>query len=135
MHFLQSFLTIFVVDTWASYSTLTYRSEVPTSISWSPDSSLFAVAMGAYAVLVDAVSASVRQSLTSPSCTKVQSVRFIGADGCHMLAAGENILVLWDLINMEGLISKYLCRHCYIDFRLYKQFLGNTDCKTRYTKS
>jgi WD40 repeat protein len=109
MHWHQvSFLTVSVVDTWASYSTLTYRSEVPTSISWSPDSSLFAVAMGAYVVLFDAVSASVRQSLTSPSCTKVQSVRFIGAGGCHLLAVGENMLVLWDLINMEGSTSYYL---------------------------
>lgn len=111
------FLTAFVVDTWASYSTLTYRSEFPTSISWSPDSSLFAVAMGAYVVVFDAVSASVRQSLTSPSCSKVHSVRFIGANGCYLLAAGENMLVLWDLINMEGMIFGYLLHYeCSIDF-------------------
>ncbi|KAF8973504.1 WD40-repeat-containing domain protein [Flammula alnicola] len=85
--------------TWVSFATLTYRSEIPTSISWSPDASLFAVSVGPHIAVYDAAVGSLCQTLTSPNNHKIHSVHFIGTNGRHLLASGLNTLVMWDLID------------------------------------
>ncbi|KAF9486317.1 WD40 repeat-like protein [Pholiota conissans] len=84
---------------WVSSMTITYRSEIPSSLSWSPDASLFAVAVGPYLAVYDAASGTLLQSLTSPSSQKSKFVHFIGSDGQYLLSTCSNSLIMWDLIN------------------------------------
>jgi NET1-associated nuclear protein 1 (U3 small nucleolar RNA-associated protein 17) len=82
--------------------TMTHRSEIPSSVSWSPDASLFTVAVGPYVAIYDAMSGSLLQTLTSPSSQKSKFVHFIGSEGRYLLATCTNSLVMWDLIDNSG---------------------------------
>ncbi|KAF8203796.1 WD40-repeat-containing domain protein [Pholiota molesta] len=86
-------------DAWVSSMTMTHRSEIPSSVSWSPDASLFTVAVGPYVAIYDAMSGSLLQTLTSPSSQKSKFVHFIGSEGRYLLATCTNSLVMWDLID------------------------------------
>lgn len=94
---------LYHLDTWMSYATLTFRSETPTSISWSPDSSLFAVSVGPCVAIYHAQTSSLCQTLTSPNGRTNNSSHFIGGGGRFLLASGSESLVLWDLIDSRGM--------------------------------
>jgi NET1-associated nuclear protein 1 (U3 small nucleolar RNA-associated protein 17) len=92
-----------ILDTWMSYATLTFRSETPTSVSWSPDSSLFAVSVGPCVAIYHAQTSFLCQMLTSPNGRTNNSSHFIGGDGRFLLASGSEFLVLWDLVDNRGM--------------------------------
>ncbi|KDR85477.1 hypothetical protein GALMADRAFT_234368 [Galerina marginata CBS 339.88] len=85
-------------DSWVLHATLNFRSEIPGCVSWSPDGSLFAVAVGPYIAIYTPASRSLLQTLTAPENRNIRFVHFIGADGRYLLATGANTLVMWDLI-------------------------------------
>ena len=86
-----------------SYATLTFRSETPTSISWSTDSSLFAVSVGPCVAIYHTQTSSLCQTLTSPDGRTNNSSHFIGGGGRFLLASGSESLVLWDLVDSRGM--------------------------------
>lgn len=88
---------------WVSSSTFTFRSEKPRSLSWSPDASIFAVAVGAHVAVYDPIAGCLRQTLTSPECQVTEHAHFIGATGRHLVAAGAKSITLWDLIKSQGM--------------------------------
>jgi len=92
-----------ILETWVSYATLTFRSETPTSISWSPDSSLFAVSVGRCVAIYQAQTSSLCQTLTSPDGRVNNSSHFIGGGGRYLLASASESLVLWDLVDSRGM--------------------------------
>ncbi|KAF9567008.1 WD40 repeat-like protein [Agrocybe pediades] len=85
-------------DVWVQRATLTFRSEIPVSITWSPDASLFAVSVGSQVALYDTLSRSLRLTLTSSECQKIQSAHFVGTDGRYLLAVSPKSLAMWDII-------------------------------------
>lgn len=90
-------------DVWVSSSTFAFRSEKPRSLSWSPDASIFAVAVGPHVAVYDPITGCLRQTLTSPECQTTEHAIFIGARGRHLVAAGAKNIVLWDLIKSQGM--------------------------------
>ncbi|CAA7265897.1 unnamed protein product [Cyclocybe aegerita] len=88
-------------DIWVCHTTLAFRSERPRSVSWSPDASLFSVAVGPHIALYDPVTGSLRHTLTAPQSQTMLSGQFIGRSGRHLLACGTNSLIMWDLIDNE----------------------------------
>ncbi|KAF8167608.1 quinon protein alcohol dehydrogenase-like superfamily [Crassisporium funariophilum] len=92
-----------VNNVWTSSATLSFRSEIPRSISWSPDASLFAVAVGPHIAIFDPITGSLRQTLTSSESLENHSAHFIGNSGRHLLAVGAKCLVLWDLVKSHCL--------------------------------
>lgn len=93
-----------VIGIWVSYATLRFRSEIPKSVSWSPDSSLIAVAVGPYVTLYDPSTKLLRSSLTFPEGHSIQGVHFIGHLGRHLLASTARSLIMWDLVIGRGII-------------------------------
>ena len=88
---------------WVPSSTFTFRSEKPRSLSWSPDASIFAVAVGPHVAVYDPIASCLRQTLTSPECQATEHTHFIGASGRHLVAAGAKTIILWDLIKSQGM--------------------------------
>ena len=104
-----------ITGIWVSYATLSFRSETPRSLSWSPDSSLFSVAVGPHVALYDPFTKLLRSSLTVPDGQAVQDVHFIGDTGRHLLASTARTLILWDLVLGRGIFpslffSSLLCQ-------------------------
>ncbi|KAF9535678.1 WD40-repeat-containing domain protein [Crepidotus variabilis] len=88
---------------WTSHATLNFRQDIPGSVSWAPDSSLFAVAVGPHIALYDPFTKMLRRTLTVPDCQKIQFVHFIGRQGRHLLATSLKNFIMWDLI--DGCVS------------------------------
>ncbi|KAF8999080.1 WD40 repeat-like protein [Cyathus striatus] len=86
-------------DFWVLRSVFNFRSEIPRSISWSPDGSLLAIALGPTTVLYDPIMSTLRLSLSSAECRDTKTVHFIGSAGRFLLSVGKRILVLWDLLS------------------------------------
>ena len=97
-------LTFFLSSVvWAPSSTFAFHSEKPGTLSWSPDASIFAVAVGPHVAVYDPIASCLRQTLTSPECQAAEHAHFIGASGRHLVAAGAKIIILWDLIKSQGM--------------------------------
>ncbi|KAF8807853.1 WD40 repeat-like protein [Phlegmacium glaucopus] len=90
-------------NVWVSSSTFAFRSERPGSLSWSPDASIFAVAVGPHVAVYDPIAGCLRQTLTSPECQATEHAHFVGASGRHFVTAGAKTIVLWDLIKSQVL--------------------------------
>ncbi|KAL6310151.1 WD40 repeat-like protein [Sparassis latifolia] len=86
---------------WVTRSTFRFRSETPTDVSWSPDSSLFAVSLGPHVALYDSSSNALHAVLTCPECKQVTSARFLDAGGRYVAAMGDRDLMLWDLVQQK----------------------------------
>ena len=99
-----------------SSSTFAFRSEKPRSLSWSPDASIFAVAVGPHVAVYDPIAGCLRQTLTSPECQATEHAHFIGATGRHLVAAGAKAITLWDLIKSQGMF-------CHIQNSTWLTFL------------
>ena len=81
----------------SSRSRLTFKQEIPWSISWSPDGSLLAVGFGTYVAIYDPPSnALIRTFSTSELRGPVRSVHFLGHEGRFLAVAGRSDVVLWD---------------------------------------
>ena len=101
---------------WVSSSTFAFRSEKPRSLSWSPDASIFAVAVGPHVAVYDPIAGCLRQTLTSPECQAAEHAHFIGASGRHLVAAGVKSITLWDLIKSQGNVPPYPKFHHCLNF-------------------
>ncbi|KAF8506780.1 WD40 repeat-like protein [Russula emetica] len=87
---------------WVARSRLTFKREIPWSISWSPDGSLLAVGFGAYVAIYDPPSnALIRTFTTSELRGPVRSVHFLGHEGRFLAVAGRSDVVLWDLVTQK----------------------------------
>ncbi|KZT75043.1 hypothetical protein DAEQUDRAFT_753684 [Daedalea quercina L-15889] len=84
---------------WVARSTMRYRSEVPTHVSWSADGSLFAVSVGPHVALYDGNTNSLHQVLTCSDCKHATSAHFVGTSGRHIAVVGHNDVMLWDLLS------------------------------------
>ncbi|KAA1467968.1 WD40 repeat-like protein [Dentipellis sp. KUC8613] len=84
---------------WVARSSLKFREEVPRHVSWSPDGSLLAVALGPYIVLYEPASNTLVQTLTTPECNQLSSVHFIGTAGRYLAAVSLFDIFLWDLVS------------------------------------
>ncbi|KZT02424.1 WD40 repeat-like protein [Laetiporus sulphureus 93-53] len=87
-----------IEEFWVARSTLRFRSEIPRHVSWSPDGSLFAVAMGTHICLYDEVTNSLEQVVTCTECGQISSAHFIGPNGRYIAAVGPRDLMLWDVV-------------------------------------
>jgi len=81
---------------------VSFRTEIPRSVSWSPDSSVFAVAVGSQVALYDATTGTLRQTLNVTGDRNIKTVTFIGSIGRDLLVAGHDYLVMWDVISNTG---------------------------------
>ncbi|KAI9512508.1 WD40 repeat-like protein [Russula earlei] len=81
---------------WVARSRLTFKREIPWSISWSPDSSLLAVGFGAYTTIFDPI-----LSLLRSSVVESIQVHFLGRDGRFLAVNGLSDVVLWDLVTQK----------------------------------
>ncbi|KAF8899035.1 WD40 repeat-like protein [Infundibulicybe gibba] len=86
---------------WTAKTAHTFRSELPTVATWSPDGSLLAVSIGPYITLYETASDSLLQTLTHPGCKNSTSLHFVGAGGRYLTATGKSTLFLWDLISQS----------------------------------
>jgi NET1-associated nuclear protein 1 (U3 small nucleolar RNA-associated protein 17) len=94
---------------WVARSRLTFKREIPWSISWSPDGSLLAVGFGTYVAIYDPPSnALIRTFATSELRGPVRSVHFLGHEGRFLAVAGRSDVVLWDLVTQKGKLYMYL---------------------------
>lgn len=91
------------LEIWACQATLSFRSEIPRAVSWAPDSSLFAVSVGSHVAIYDPVTASLRQTLTAPYNQTMCSAHFIGPLGRYVVASAQSSIILWDLIDSQGM--------------------------------
>lgn len=88
---------------WVARSRLTFKREIPWSISWSPDGSLLAVGFGAYVAIYDPPSnALIRTFTTAELRGPIRSVHFLGHEGRFLAVAGRSDVVLWDLVTQKG---------------------------------
>ncbi|KAJ3787132.1 WD40-repeat-containing domain protein [Lentinula aff. detonsa] len=83
---------------WVARSSVSFRNEIPSHVSWSPDGSLLAVTLGAYVSLYDALTNIHRTTFTSPECSCVYTAHFIG-QGRFLAVQGKLELVLWDTVS------------------------------------
>ncbi|KAI0278152.1 WD40-repeat-containing domain protein [Russula aff. rugulosa BPL654] len=87
---------------WVARSRLTFKREIPWSISWSPDGSLLAVGFGAYVAIYDPPSNALIRTFTSSELRgPVRSVHFLGHEGRFLAVAGRSDVVLWDLVTQK----------------------------------
>lgn len=88
---------------WVARSSLSFKREIPWTISWTPDGSLLAVGFGAYVAIYDPPSnALIRTFSASELRGRVRSVHFLGSDGRFLALAGRSDVVLWDLVTEKG---------------------------------
>lgn len=84
-------------------SSLTFKREIPWSISWSPDGSLLVVAFGTYVAIYDPSSNALIQAFTASELRgRIRSVSFLGDEGRFLAVAGHSDVVLWDLVKQKG---------------------------------
>ena len=94
---------IFRIVFWVARSSLSFKREIPWTVSWSPDGSLLAAAFGAYVAIYDPPSnALIRAFTTSELRGPVRSVHFLGREGRFLAVAGRTDVVLWDLVTQRG---------------------------------
>ncbi len=94
---------------WVARSRLTFKREIPWSISWSPDGSLLAVGFGAHVAIYDPPSnALIRTFAASELRGPVRSVHFLGHEGRFLAVTGRSDVVLWDLVTQKGKLYMYL---------------------------
>ena len=95
-------LTAFTVF-WVARSSLTFKREIPWSITWSPDGSLLAVAFGTYVAIYDPSSNALIRAFTASELRgRIRSISFLGDDGRFLVVAGLSDVVLWDLVKQKG---------------------------------
>ncbi|KAF9270627.1 WD40 repeat-like protein [Marasmius fiardii PR-910] len=83
---------------WISRSSLTFRLEVPSSVSWSPDGTLLAVCLEKQVLVYDPSTNVLRCTFTSPESTAAKSAHFLGR-GRYLAVIGSNELVVWDVVS------------------------------------
>ncbi|KAI0652052.1 WD40 repeat-like protein [Trametes meyenii] len=88
-----------VEEFWVARSTLRFRDETPSDVSWSPDGSLLAVSVGSHVAIYDPDTNALCQVFTSPECTTVRSAQFVGSSGRYMVVSGLRDVLLWDLVS------------------------------------
>ncbi|KAG7099626.1 hypothetical protein E1B28_001454 [Marasmius oreades] len=82
---------------WISRSSLTFRSKVPSSVTWSPDGTLLAVCLENQVSVYDPYTSVLRCTLTSPEFTAAKSAHYLGR-GRYLAVIGSNELVIWDIV-------------------------------------
>jgi NET1-associated nuclear protein 1 (U3 small nucleolar RNA-associated protein 17) len=94
---------------WVARSSVTFKREIPWSISWSPDGSLFAVGFGSYVAIYDPPSnALIRAFVASELRGRIRSIQFLGSEGRFLAVSGRDDVVLWDLVAQKGKCHTYL---------------------------
>lgn len=81
---------------------MSFRSEIPSDTTWSPDGSILAVSLQRQIALYDPQSSRVIDFLTTSEIRTTESVKFLGRSGRYLLVHGRNHAVLWDLITRSG---------------------------------
>lgn len=94
---------------WVARSSVTFKREIPWTVSWSPDGSLLAVGFGACVAIYDPPSnALIRAVVTSELPGRIRFVQFLGSEGRFLVVAGRSDVVLWDLVTQKGKLYTYL---------------------------
>ncbi|KAI0719988.1 WD40 repeat-like protein [Cerioporus squamosus] len=87
-----------VEEFWVARSTLRFRTEIPTDVSWSPDGSLLAVSVGSHVAIYEPDTNALCQVLTCPDAVTVSGVHFVGSSGRYLAVSGARNVFLWDLV-------------------------------------
>ncbi|RDX51076.1 WD40 repeat-like protein [Lentinus brumalis] len=87
-----------VEEFWVARSTLRFRTETPTDVSWSPDGSLLAVSVGSHIAIYEPNTNALCQVLTCPDVATVSGVHFVGSSGRYLAVSGARDIFLWDLV-------------------------------------
>jgi NET1-associated nuclear protein 1 (U3 small nucleolar RNA-associated protein 17) len=94
---------------WVLRSSVTFKREIPWSISWSPDGSLLAMGFGSYVAIYDPPSNALIRAFVIPELRgRICSVQFLGNEGRFLAVAGRSDVVLWDLVAQKGKLHTYL---------------------------
>jgi NET1-associated nuclear protein 1 (U3 small nucleolar RNA-associated protein 17) len=94
---------------WVARSSVTFKREIPWTISWSPDGSLLAVGFGSYVAIYDPPSNALIRAFVTPELRgRIHSVQFLGSEGRFLAVAGRSDVVLWDLVAQKGKPHTYL---------------------------
>ncbi|KAL7285467.1 hypothetical protein ACG7TL_000564 [Trametes sanguinea] len=88
-----------VEEFWVARSSLRFREEIPSDVSWSPDGSLLAVSVGSHVAIYDPETNALMQVLTAPECATVSSAQFVGSTGRYVVVSGPRDVLLWDLVS------------------------------------
>ncbi|TBU63747.1 WD40 repeat-like protein [Dichomitus squalens] len=88
-----------VEEFWVARSSLRFRAEIPSDVSWSPDGSLLAVSVGSHVAIYEPDSNTLCQVLTCPDCPSASTLQFLGASGRYLLVNGPQDVLLWDLVS------------------------------------
>lgn len=88
---------------WVARSSVTFKREIPSTVSWSPDGSLFAVGFGSFVAIYDPPSnALIRAFVASELRGRIRSVQFLGIEGRFLAVSGRSDVVLWDLVTQKS---------------------------------
>ncbi|KAJ8468395.1 hypothetical protein ONZ51_g9678 [Trametes cubensis] len=90
-----------VEEFWVARSTLRFRDETPSNVSWSPDGSLLAVSVGSHVAIYDPDTNALCQVLTCPECATMSSAEFVGSSGRYLVVSGPRDVLLWDLVSQS----------------------------------
>ncbi|KAG6841761.1 hypothetical protein C0991_007090 [Blastosporella zonata] len=91
-----------VEEFWVARSNFSFRSEVPSSATWSQDASLLAVVFGPYVALYDPTTNVLRQTIVSSDGKAGKSAYFIGKEGRYLVVIGAHSVTLWDLLSQSA---------------------------------
>nr|GAT59004.1 WD40 repeat-like protein [Mycena chlorophos] len=86
---------------WVARSTYNVHDESPSDVSWSPDGSLLAVTTPQQVALLAPLTNELLHTLAYPEGGQFNSSHFIGKGGQYVAVAGENEVLLWDLIALR----------------------------------
>ncbi|TDL28123.1 WD40 repeat-like protein [Rickenella mellea] len=85
-------------DIWINRSSLSFRGQLPSDLSWSPDASLLVVTFERHITIHDPVTNALLDSLTSSEIRAPHSNCFVGRSGRYLATHNERELILWDLV-------------------------------------
>ncbi|ORY78917.1 WD40-repeat-containing domain protein [Leucosporidium creatinivorum] len=92
-------------QTWSCRSSLTYRSFLPLSSSFSTDGSMFAIAHSRSVTLWSTRTLGLIKAFACESVKPVTKVTFGGEEGETLLAGGEHGVLGWSLLDFEESFS------------------------------
>lgn len=98
---------MFIEAFWVAQATMSFRSQRPLNVAWSPDASLLAVAFPHHVSLYDPLTIISQCIVATPEFAEISSCHFVDHTGRYLLVRAERNLAIWDLILQRGKHSSH----------------------------